>query len=107
MAALLRAEGKSRFSEMIFEQRFGHVPQLLEHGAAIEVTGHTAIVDGVRQLRPAQTQACDLRAAAALILAALQVQGESRVFGLKHLHRGYDNPVGKLRALGAQISHIQ
>ena len=107
MAALLRAKGQSRFSETIFEQRFGHVPQLLRHGAGIEVTGHMAIVDGVGELKPAQTCACDLRAAAALILAALQAEGESRVFGLKHLYRGYDNPEGKLRTLGAQIGYIQ
>jgi len=107
MAALLRAEGQSRFSETIFEQRFGHVPQLLRHGARIEITGHMAAVDGVRTLCPAHTRAHDLRGAAALVLAAMQTEGESRIFGLKHLYRGYDNPEGKLRTLGAEIKRIQ
>lgn len=107
MAAMLRAEGESRFSETVFEQRFGHVPQLLRHGAAIEVTGHMAVVRGVQSLFPAQTRAGDLRAAAALIIAALQSPGESRVFGLKHLYRGYDNPEGKFCALGAEIRCVQ
>jgi len=107
MAALLRSEGKTRFSETIFEQRFSHVKQLRCHGADIEIVGPAAVLRGVGTLCPAQTVAGDLRAAAALIIAALQVPGENRIFGLKHLRRGYDNPEGKLRALGADVMCIQ
>lgn len=107
MAALLRAEGRSRFSETVFEQRFGHVPQFLRFGASIGLTGRTATVCGVERLHPAQAEACDLRAAAALIVAGLQAEGESMIFGLKHLRRGYDNPEEKLRLLGASVRSAQ
>lgn len=104
MAALLRAEGETRFSETVFERRFGHVPQLRRFGAQIETVGPTALVRGVRKLYGAQAEACDLRAAAALIVAALQTPEESRIHGIKHLHRGYDNLEGTLRRLGADIT---
>lgn len=107
MAALLRAEGQSSFSETVFESRFGHVPQLLRLGAQICLAGHTATVCGVKKLIPGQVEACDLRAAAALVVAALQIEGETTVFGLKHLYRGYDNPEEKLRTLGAGIRLLQ
>lgn len=103
MSALLRAEGESRFSETIFERRFGHVPQLRRFGAEIKTCGPTALIRGVAALHPARAEGCDLRASAALILAALQAPGESRVFGLKHLHRGYDNLEEKLTGLGAHL----
>ena len=103
MAALLRAEGCTRFSEGIFERRFGHVPQLRKLGAEIETMGSTALVRGVRQLSAASLESGDLRAAAALVIGALQAQGKSTVTGLKHLDRGYDNLEGNLRSLGAEI----
>lgn len=107
MAALLRAEGESCFTENIFDSRFGHVPQLRRFGAEIRLHENTATVCGVQELKPSQVEACDLRAAAALVLAALQIPGETAIFGLKHLYRGYDNPEGKLGLLGAQIRCIQ
>ena len=107
MTALLRAEGETRFSETIFERRFGHVPQLRRFGAEIVTNGPTALVRGVRSLHPASAAGCDLRASAALILAALQAPGESRVSGLKHLHRGYDNLEAKLIGLGACLEQEQ
>ncbi len=112
MAALLRAQGSSRFSEGVFSRRFGHVPQLKKFGADIDLTGCTALVRGVERLHGAQVKSCDLRASAALIAAALQAEGKSTVFGLNHLDRGYDNLEGKLRQLGArvyreQISQVQ
>lgn len=107
MTALLRAEGETRFSETIFERRFGHVPQLRRFGAEIMTNGPTALVRGVQTLHPASVAGCDLRASAALILAALQVSGESRVSGLKHLHRGYDSLETKLIGLGACLEPEQ
>lgn len=103
MAALLRAEGQTQFAETIFEQRFSHVPQLRRFGAQIRLVGSTALVRGVSALQPAHAEAYDLRAAAALIIAALQAPGKSKITGLKHLHRGYDDLEGKLRRLGAEI----
>ena len=103
LAALLRAEGQTQFAEMVFEQRFAHVPQLRRFGAQIRLVGSTALVRGVSALQPAQAEACDLRAAAALVIAALQAPGKSKITGLKHLRRGYDDLEGKLRRLGAEI----
>ena len=103
MAALLRAEGESQLTETVFDARMAHVAQLRKFGAEITVTGPTALIRGVRQLHPAQAEAGDLRAAAALILAALQAPGESKIFGLKHLDRGYDNLEGNLSRLGAEM----
>lgn len=103
MAALLRAEGETRFTETVFERRFSHAAQLRRFGGRIETSGSTAVVRGVPRLYGAQAEASDLRAAAALVIAALQAPEESAVFGIKHLHRGYDNLEGNLRRLGADI----
>ena len=103
MAALLRADGCTRFSETIFERRFSHVAQLRRFGAEIETAGPTALVRGVRQLHAAEAGGSDLRASAAIVIAALQAPGESRIYGINHLHRGYDNLEGGLRKLGAEI----
>lgn len=107
MAALLRAQGESTIVETVFEQRFGHAAQFSRFGAQVEVSGSTAKLRGVRALRGTQAQAGDLRAAAALLIAAMQAEGESRIFGLKHLYRGYDNPEEKFRSLGADIRRLQ
>ena len=104
MAALLRAQGESRFSETIFEKRFAHVAQLRRFGAEIEVVGAGARVRGVAALEPAQVEGTDLRGAAALVIAALQAPGESLVLGLGHLRRGYDRLEEKLLALGANVA---
>ncbi len=103
MAAMLRASGSIRFSESVFERRFGHVPQLRKFGACIETVGSSAFVQGVSDLHGAQAEGVDLRASAALVIAALQATGKSVITGLKHLDRGYDNLEGKLRQLGADI----
>lgn len=107
MAAMLRARGETRFSETIFERRFAHVSQLRRFGAEIETLGPTALVRGVSGLHGAGVVGSDLRATAALTVAALQAPEESRIYGLKHLDRGYDNLEGKLRALGAQVERLQ
>ena len=107
MAALLQAEGCTRLSETVFDGRFGHVEQLRRFGANIETVGPTALVCGVKTLNPAAVRGCDLRATAALVIAALQAPGESTVGGLKHLLRGYDSFEEKLRLLGADIGVLQ
>ncbi len=106
MAALLRARGESSLTETVFERRLGHVAQMRKFGADIAVTGDTALIRGVETLRPAQAEGGDLRSVAALVLAALQAGGESRVVGLKHLDRGYDSMEGNLKKLGAVINRM-
>lgn len=107
MAALLRAEGETRFSETVFERRFGHVAQLRRFGGRIETLGPTALVRGTDRLRGAAATGSDLRASAALLLAALQAPEESRIFGLKHLDRGYDTLEEKFRSLGADLERLR
>ena len=103
MAAMLRATGETRFSETVFDMRFGHGVQMRRFGGQIDTYGNSARVRGVRQLYGAKAEADDLRAAAALVIAALQTPEESVITGIKHLHRGYDNLEGNLRTLGAEI----
>ena len=103
MAVCLRANGSTCFSEQIFENRFGHVRQLCRFGACIETRGTAAIVRGVKHLYGTQVCGGDLRATAALVIAALQAQGESIITGLKHLRRGYDNLEGNMQKLGADL----
>ena len=102
-AALLRAEGESRIEETVFEDRFHHVPELRKLGAKLEIHHNTVHISGVRTLSGAKLTARDLRGGAALVLAAMQAEGESRVEGLTHIDRGYERFAEKLRALGANI----
>jgi UDP-N-acetylglucosamine 1-carboxyvinyltransferase len=76
-------------------------------GASIRVDGSTAIVEGVAQLSAAPVTGSDLRAAAAMVLAGLAANGTTKVSGLKHLDRGYDNVEAKLNAVGAQLERQQ
>ena len=103
LAAMLRAKGESRMTETIFDNRFAHVSGFARFGASVHRTGPTVRVCGVERLSPAAVRACDLRGAAALIIAALQTEGKSLIYGLNHLDRGYDNPERKLRELGAAV----
>lgn len=103
MAALLKAEGESVFTENIFESRYRQVPQLRKLGARIQVSGREARVQGVRQLHGALLDATDLRGGAAMILAGLMAEGETRVRDEGHVTRGYENFDGCLRTLGADL----
>lgn len=105
-AALLRAKGESRIGETVFEDRFHHVPELRKLGAELEIHHHTVHISGVRALSGAEMTARDLRGGAALVLAAMQAEGESRVTGLTHIDRGYERFAEKLRALGADTERI-
>jgi len=101
LAAL--AEGSSMITETIFEDRFHHIGELIKMGARIRVEGHTAIVEGVAGLRGCEADACDLRAGAALVVAGLAAQGETRVSNIRHIDRGCARFELELRALGADI----
>ena len=106
MAMMCIADGSSRISETIFENRFMHVPELLRMGADIRVDGGTAIVRGCKSLSPAPVMATDLRASVSLVLAALTVPGTSRVSRIYHLDRGYSRLEDKLGKCGAVLRRI-
>jgi UDP-N-acetylglucosamine 1-carboxyvinyltransferase len=101
------AEGPSKVTETIFENRFMHVNELVRLGAKIEVDGKFAIVDGVERLSGANVMATDLRASASLVIAGLVANGETLVDRIYHLDRGYEAMESKLRAIGADIERMK
>ena len=103
MVGMTQAEGVSRMEETIFENRFRHVEALRRMGARIQVSGGRATIYGKTQLKADELQATDLRAGAAMIIAALCAQGRSRIYHLEHVRRGYENIAADLGALGAVI----
>lgn len=102
-AMLTLAAGTSYVTETIYDDRFRFAPDLARMGASIRVEGRTAIIDGVKGLYGAPVEATDIRAGVALVLAGLVAEGETTVFGMDHVHRGYEKLEQKLRALGANI----
>jgi UDP-N-acetylglucosamine 1-carboxyvinyltransferase len=107
MALNCIADGSSRVTETIFENRFMHVQELNRLGASIEVDSHTAVVHGVGKLLGAPVMATDLRASASLVIAALAAEGETLIDRIYHLDRGYDRMEVKLSAVGADIQRIR
>lgn len=103
MAALLRAEGVTVLEENVFSDRFRHVPALLALGARVRVAGSVAVVTGVPRLLGARMEATDLRGGAAMAVAALQAEGESRISGIGHILRGYEDFHLRLQALGGNV----
>jgi UDP-N-acetylglucosamine 1-carboxyvinyltransferase len=103
MALMTKAEGTSRISETVFENRFMHVCELQRMGADIQIDGHSAIIRGTDQLTGAPVMATDLRASASLILAGLAAENTTEVSRIYHLDRGYEKIEKKLAALGARI----
>lgn len=103
MAVMTLAEGVSIFEEQIFSDRFRHVPALEAMGAKIHATRRHGVVEGVKGLHGARVAATDLRGGAAMALAALAAEGESRITGTEHMERGYASFVEKLQSCGGQI----
>lgn len=103
MAMNTIANGVSKVTETIFENRFMHVQELQRLGADISVDGNTALVKGVSNLDGATVMATDLRASASLVLAALVAKGETVIERIYHLDRGYEQLEAKLAALGADV----
>ena len=103
MALMTMAEGTSRISETVFENRFMHVCELQRMGADIQIDGHSAIIRGTDQMTGAPVMATDLRASASLILAGLASENTTEVSRIYHLDRGYEKIEKKLAALGANI----
>jgi UDP-N-acetylglucosamine 1-carboxyvinyltransferase len=106
MAMLTTAEGTSVIRENVFEARFKHVNELTRMGADLSVDLQTAVVRGVRQLSGATVEATDLRGGAALVIAGLMAEGMTRVEGLHHIDRGYQQLETYLRDLGADIRRV-
>ncbi|MBO4910112.1 MAG: UDP-N-acetylglucosamine 1-carboxyvinyltransferase [Lachnospiraceae bacterium] len=101
------SEGTSIVTESIFENRFKYVDELIRMGANIKVEGNTAIIDGVSKYTGAGIAAPDLRAGAALVLAALAAEGESIVDNIRYIQRGYEDFELKLKGLGADVSVVR
>ena len=106
MALMTQADGTSKITETIFENRFMHASELIRMGADIHISGNTATVIGPTKLAGAPIIASDLRASASLVLAALCASGETLIDRVYHIDRGYETIVRKLRSLGADIERI-
>ncbi len=106
VAMLTKAEGASIVTEGVWDNRFRFVDELKRMGADVQVDGKTAVIQGVRELMGAPVKATDLRAGAALLIAALSAEGETYIEDIHHIERGYDNLIEKLTALGADIKKI-
>ena len=100
------AEGTSIVTEGVWDNRFKYVGELKRLGAQIQVDGRVAVVEGVGRLEGAPIQACDLRAGAALVIAGLAAQGTTTLGSVQYIERGYEDMVGKLRAVGADIELV-
>lgn len=106
MATAIRGKGISAFTETIFESRFRHVSELRRMGADIRLFGKSALVFGRETIRGARVSAHDLRCGAALVVAALTAEGETRVDNMQYVARGYDNLVRDLNRAGARIREL-
>ena len=106
MAFLTTVEGSSVVRETVFENRFMHVVELNRMGADIQTENREAIVPGGKTLKGAKVRATDLRAGAAMVLAGLAATGTTEISEIFHIERGYENFVGKFKALGADIMKI-
>ena len=103
---LCLATGTSVVSEGVWETRYKYVDELMRMGARVQVDGRIAIIEGVRHLTGATIRAYDLRAGAAMVIAGLCAEGTTTVEGVNYIERGYEDIVGKLRALGADIISV-
>jgi len=106
MALMVSAQGASEITETIFENRFMHVQELARFGAKISLSGETARIEGISQLRGAPVMATDLRASVSLVIAGLAAEGETMVNRVYHLDRGFERLEDKLKACGANIERI-
>ena len=107
MSLMSVSDGTGVVIETIFENRFMQVPELLRMGANIKIDGRTAIVDGTKRLSGAKVHATDLRAGAALVIAALGAQGETEIDDIEHIERGYENFEKKLSSIGINIKKFE
>jgi UDP-N-acetylglucosamine 1-carboxyvinyltransferase len=106
-ALMTKAQGTSMVIETIFENRFMHVSELKRMGANIKIEGRSAVIEGNERLMGAKVKATDLRAGAALIIAALSAEDETEITDIEHIDRGYVKIDEKLKSLGANISRVE
>ncbi len=106
VALLSVADGVGIVTENLFSGRFRYIDELVRMGADIRTEGHHAVVRGVAQLSGAPVKAPDIRAGAALVIASLRAEGETLVQDVHHIDRGYENFVGKLQAIGADVERV-
>ena len=106
MVLLSKANGISRITENIFENRFLHVGELRRLGAKINVKNNQAIIEGNNDFQGAELMSSDLRASVALVLAALISKGKSTINRIYHLDRGYENLEKKLKKIGVKINRV-
>ena len=98
------ANGESKITETIFENRMNHIKLLKKMGASIKLNKNVAYIKGVKEIKGMDLIGSDLRSAAALIIAGIIAKGSSKIYGLEHLDRGYENFESKLKNLGIRIT---
>lgn len=103
-ALLLLARGKSVITDRIYPRRFAHVPQLKRLGAKIELRQESALIRGGHPLQGDWVHATDVRAGTCLLLAGLAAEGKTRITGVEHIERGYENVISSFRSIGAKLS---
>lgn len=106
MCLLSLAEGSSIITETVFENRFMHAAELMRMGAKIKIDGRTAYIEGVPKLTGCEVKATDLRAGAAMIIAGLVAEGQTEIYDIYHIDRGYINIEEKFKKLGAKIERV-
>jgi UDP-N-acetylglucosamine 1-carboxyvinyltransferase len=106
VAMLATADGVGIVTENLFAGRFRYIDELVRMGADIRTESHHAVVRGRERLSGAPVRAPDIRAGAALVVAALRADGETIVSGAEHIERGYEDLVGKLTSVGADLEAL-
>ena len=106
MAMLATAEGTSIATENVFESRFLYVDELRRMGADIRTEGHHAVIRGMPRLSAAPVRALDIRAGAAMVIAALVADGITEIADLHHVDRGYEDFEDKLEGIGAEVRRM-
>lgn len=108
IAALLSVcEGRSVVTENVWDNRYQYIDELRKLGANVEINGRIAVIEGIQHFTGAEVTATDLRAGAAMILAALAAEGETVIDGVRYIDRGYEDVEYKLQAMGADIRRIK
>ena len=106
-AALCLAQGTSIITDSVWNTRFRYTDEFKRMGAQIQVDGNLAIIEGVERLTGAQLEACDLRAGAAMLIAALAAHGISEITNVQYIERGYEDVIGKIQAVGGRIRSVE
>lgn len=105
-ALMMHAEGSSVITDTIYPDRFKHIAELERMGGRFKLDGRSAVITGPVSLKGASVKASDLRAGAALVIAALTAEGETEITGIEHIERGYTNIIEKLSNIGADIEKV-